>query len=65
LATSSKRCAKCGETKPLEQFVQLKRPNGSIRPDNYCRACRKELNVIYHGNRRRGHTLEDAFEVKF
>jgi hypothetical protein len=64
LDTSSKRCAHCGETKPLEQFVQLKRPKGE-KADNYCRACRKELNVIYHGNRRRGHTLEDAFEVKF
>lgn len=33
--------------------------------DRWCKTCRKEVNAIQYGNRRRGHRLEDAFSFEF
>jgi len=52
----TKRCPSCDETKPVADFT---------RTDRCCRKCRKEINLIQYGNRRRGYKLEDAFEPKF
>jgi len=54
-----KRCPRCGETKPLDQFSEVKRRRDGR--DNYCKPCRKEYNAIKYGDRKRGHALEDAF----
>jgi uncharacterized protein (DUF983 family) len=51
----TKRCPGCGKTKPVREFTAT---------DPYCKVCRKEINVVQYGNRRRGYKLEDAFEPK-
>jgi tRNA(Ile)-lysidine synthase TilS/MesJ len=50
----TKRCPRCGETKPVNEFSGW-----------YCKPCRKEYNLIRYGNRKRGHSLEDAFQPRF
>src|SRR5487761_2275968 len=52
-----KRCAKCEETKPAEDFSKDKqRPNGR---DSYCRKCRAEYQTAWR-NRDRVHYRERA-----
>jgi hypothetical protein len=60
----TRQCTRCRETKPLDQFAQVKRPRGRDGPDYYCRACRKEYNAIKYGDRRRGYALESTFEPR-
>jgi hypothetical protein len=58
----TKRCPRCGETKPLDEFSPSERTKDGL--DNYCRPCRKEYNLIYQATKRRGYALESAFEPK-
>lgn len=55
-APDTKECPRCKCTKPVAEFTET---------DDYCKTCRREINVIQYGNRRRGHKLEDAFEPRF
>jgi hypothetical protein len=49
-------CPGCKQTKPVAEFTET---------DLYCKTCRREINVIQNGNRRRGYKLEDAYEPRF
>jgi hypothetical protein len=60
---TTKRCPRCGEAKPLDEFNPSERTTDGL--DVYCRPCRKEYNLIYVGNRRRGYALDSAFEPRF
>jgi hypothetical protein len=47
----TKRCPRCCETKPRSEF-----------DGTYCKPCRKEYNLLYYADHRRGHSLDKAFE---
>jgi hypothetical protein len=63
---SEKRCPRCSEEKPESEFTEKARSSDSVSGlSSYCAACRREVNAIQYGNRRRGGRLEDAFEPRF
>ena len=47
-----RRCGRCGERKPLDEFAWRRRAKGQL--DNYCRSCRSAYNQEhYAANRQR------------
>jgi hypothetical protein len=48
--SESKRCTKCGEEKPLEQFPPLKAVRSGIAP--HCRACQRKQNAEWREKNR-------------
>jgi uncharacterized protein (DUF983 family) len=54
----TKRCPRCCETKLLDDFLLLK----SGQCDTWCRPCRREYHLIDYADRKRGYSLDKAFE---
>ena len=44
-ATTEKRCARCGETKPADEFYTVERPYGTYL-SAYCKPCHSEYHAI-------------------
>jgi hypothetical protein len=49
--TMERTCKKCGETKPIEEYLVYHRTAGFPDIDNNCRRCKREYhNYYYHSN---------------
>jgi hypothetical protein len=63
----TKRCNKCGETKPVTEFGSFREKKGSepgeyrIRPRTYCKAC---MAIACNGHRERIHAAEIEIAAK-
>jgi hypothetical protein len=45
---TTKKCTKCGETLPIENFNKKKHKSGSYGYDSFCRDCRKVISREWH-----------------